>query len=140
MKVVATYSIKGGVGKTATAVNLAFLAARGGARTLVWDLDPQSAASYSLRVKSKVKGGIEALVRAALLPFFSMVDRRKKLHRETVDTLLVDRPEVLRTCIPYASDIEQQSVRRAPTCSFAPRSRAALAFDQLWAEAGARLA
>ncbi len=41
MRVFATYNIKGGVGKTATAVNLAYLSAREGARTLVWDLDPQ---------------------------------------------------------------------------------------------------
>ena len=40
MKTLATYNIKGGVGKTAAAVNLAYLAARGGRRTLLWDLDP----------------------------------------------------------------------------------------------------
>ena len=62
MKVLATYNIKGGVGKTATAVNLAYLAAAGGARTLVWDLDPQGAASFYFRVKPKVKGGSEALI------------------------------------------------------------------------------
>jgi chromosome partitioning protein len=62
MKVLATYNIKGGVGKTATAVNLAYLAAEGGARTLVWDLDPQGAASFYFRVKPKVKGGAEAII------------------------------------------------------------------------------
>jgi chromosome partitioning protein len=62
MKVLATYNIKGGVGKTATAVNLAYLAAAEGARTLVWDLDPQGAASFYFRVKPKVKGGSEALI------------------------------------------------------------------------------
>ena len=56
MKVVATYNIKGGVGKTSTAVNIAFLAARGGLRTLIWDLDPQGSATYLFRVKPKVKG------------------------------------------------------------------------------------
>jgi chromosome partitioning protein len=59
----ATYNIKGGVGKTASAVNLAYLAARDGRRTLLWDLDPQGAASYLLRVRPHVKGGGKALVR-----------------------------------------------------------------------------
>ena len=57
MKVVATYNIKGGVGKTSAAVNLAALAAGDGLRTLLWDLDPQGAATFLFRVKPKVKGG-----------------------------------------------------------------------------------
>ena len=63
MKVFATYNIKGGVGKTTTAVNLAYLSAVEGHRTLLWDLDPQGAASYLLRIKSRVKGGAKALIR-----------------------------------------------------------------------------
>lgn len=62
MKVFATYNIKGGVGKTASAVNLAYLSAREGARTLVWDLDPQGAATFYFRVKPKVKGGGRKLI------------------------------------------------------------------------------
>ncbi|MBQ76319.1 MAG: cobyrinic acid a,c-diamide synthase [Gammaproteobacteria bacterium] len=62
MKVIATYNIKGGVGKTATAVNLAWLAAHEGAPSLVWDLDPQGAASYYFRIKPKIKGGGKRLV------------------------------------------------------------------------------
>lgn len=54
MRVVALYSIKGGVGKTATAVNLAYLGAAAGQRTLLWDLDPQGAASFYLRVRTEV--------------------------------------------------------------------------------------
>ena len=61
MNVLATYNIKGGVGKTATAVNLAYLAALEGAETLVWDLDPQGAASFYFRIKPKIKGGSERL-------------------------------------------------------------------------------
>jgi chromosome partitioning protein len=57
VRVVATYGIKGGVGKTSAAVNLAALAALEGRRTLLWDLDSQGAAGYLLRVKPKVKGG-----------------------------------------------------------------------------------
>ena len=44
-RVLATYNIKGGVGKTSAAVNLAWTAAEQGARVLLWDLDPQGAAS-----------------------------------------------------------------------------------------------
>ena len=62
MKVLATYNIKGGVGKTATAVNLAYLAAREGSPTLVWDLDPQGAASFYFRIKPRIKGGGERLL------------------------------------------------------------------------------
>ncbi len=63
MKVLAVYNIKGGVGKTASAVNLSFLAALAGARVLVWDLDPQGAASFYFRVKAKIKGGGEKLLK-----------------------------------------------------------------------------
>lgn len=62
MKILATYNIKGGVGKTATAVNLAHVAARRGERVLLWDLDPQGAATFYFRVRPKVKGGGEALL------------------------------------------------------------------------------
>jgi chromosome partitioning protein len=63
MKVVALHSIKGGVGKTTGAVNLAHEAARSGARVLLWDLDPQGAATFFFRVKPVLKGGGERLVR-----------------------------------------------------------------------------
>ena len=63
MRVYGLYNIKGGVGKTAAAVNLAYLSARDGRSTLLWDLDPQGAASYCLQVDPKVKGGRKALLR-----------------------------------------------------------------------------
>jgi chromosome partitioning protein len=61
-QVLATYNIKGGVGKTSAAVNLGFLAARDGHRALIWDLDPQGGSTYLFRVKPKVKGGARKLV------------------------------------------------------------------------------
>ena len=54
--IVALSSVKGGVGKTSTAVNLAALAADGGMRVLLWDLDPQGAATYTLGVGRRAPG------------------------------------------------------------------------------------
>lgn len=56
------YALKGGVGKTSAAVNLAWLSALDGRRTLLWDLDPQAAASFLLQTKPKVKGGTRKLL------------------------------------------------------------------------------
>jgi chromosome partitioning protein len=60
--ILATYNIKGGVGKTSAAVNLAYLAAAGGSRVLLWDLDPQAASTFLFRVRPKVQGGSDALI------------------------------------------------------------------------------
>jgi cellulose biosynthesis protein BcsQ len=246
MKVLATYNIKGGVGKTASAVNLAYLAASGGARTLVWDLDPQGAATYCFRIKPKVKGGGKKLLRGkgrverrirgtdfegldllpadfsyrhldlvldtmkrateriagrvrplartydyvfldcapsislvseavfaaadallvptvpttlsvrmverlakhlrregnnvALWPFFCMVDRRKTLHRQVCTQTDGTSFPFFEARIPYASVVEQMSVRRAPLATFAGASEAARAYAVLWSEITSRLA
>jgi chromosome partitioning protein len=52
MKTIACYSIKGGVGKTASAVNFAYWSAREGLRTLLVDLDSQGASSFYFRVRN----------------------------------------------------------------------------------------
>jgi cellulose biosynthesis protein BcsQ len=54
MIAVAFYNLKGGVGKTTAAVNVAYLAAAAGQRVLLWDLDPQGASSFILRVRPHV--------------------------------------------------------------------------------------
>ena len=245
MKILATYNIKGGVGKTATAVNISHLAARDGLRVLLWDLDAQGAASFLLRVRPRVKGGGAALIRGRrdldaaikgtdfegldLLPadftyrkldlildaskkptqrlarllrplgaeydlivldcppsisllsesvlhaadillvplipttlsvrtldqltdfiagfdghrpkvlaFCSMIDRRKRLHREIAERLPAERPDVAQTIIPALSLIERMSLERAPVTAFAPRSAAARQYAELWAEVSER--
>lgn len=239
MKVIATYNIKGGVGKTATAVNLAWLAAREGAPTLIWDLDPQGAASYYFRVKPRIKGGGKRLVqgkrdldsyirgtdyelldilpadfsyrnmdlfleraknpvrqlrkllepfkneyyyvfldcppsislvsenifeaagtvlvptipttlslrtyqqirkffrqqaldKVKLLPFFSMVDRRKQMHRSIVDAPPAYMENLLQTAIPYDSRVERMGTQRTPLAEFAPSSHSARCYEALW--------
>jgi len=246
MKVLATYSIKGGVGKTAAATNLAWLAARDGAPTLIWDLDPQGAATFNYRIRPHVKGGAKNLVGrkrplenaikgtdypaldllpadvryrnldlhldkvkkptrrlaqllsqlqddydwvildcapsisltseailsaadavlvpvvpttlstrtldqlttfvadelrvdVAILPFLSMVDRRKKLHRELQNELLERDPRMLRTPIPNASAVERMGLHREPLVATSPHHAAAEAYEALWEEIRERL-
>jgi chromosome partitioning protein len=241
LKVIASYNIKGGVGKTAAAVNLSYLAAWEGNSTLVWDLDPQGAASFYFRVKPKVKGGTHGLLKRkrelddaikatdypqldlipadfsyrnmdltleqfrnssnrlrklikplrdeydylfldcppsislvsenvfqaadillvptipttlslrtlyqllhfcdsrkyrhlTILPFFSMVDRRKILHRDMVEDPPRMHCRLLAHSIPYASEVEQMGVRRAALETYAHSSRAAEAYRALWHE------
>jgi chromosome partitioning protein len=245
-RTLATYNIKGGVGKTSAAVNLAYLAARDGARTLLWDLDPQGASTFLFRVKPRVKGGGRKLVRgksdvdtlikgtdyerldllpadfsyrhmdlaldatkkpterlarvlapladeydyivldcppsislvsesvfeaadALLVPlvpatlssrtfeqlrsvvaadrgggpqvlaFFSMVDGRKRLHREVMERLRAEHASVLETAIPAAADVERMGVHRTAIAEFAPRSRSAKAYEDLWVEVRRRV-
>ena len=74
-----------------------------------------------------------------LLPFFSMVDRRRSLHQELIASARTQFPTLLATEVPDWSEIERMSVRRAPVPACAPRSDAALVYRALWAEIAARI-
>ena len=233
------YSLKGGVGKTAAAVNLAFEAAASGKHVLLWDLDPQGAASWylgvddspELSVKEIMAGkqalgkyvqptayerlsvlpatrgyrdwefrihaakqprkvlealiepfsesysllildcppGIGALAtavlravgrvlipvvptplslraldevrthvedkkvgRTRLIPFYSMVDRRRRLHRDLIAEPPGSMKNAPSTFIDYATNVEQMGAYRAPVRIFAPRSRAARQYHELY--------
>ena len=241
MTTLALYSNKGGVGKTATAVNLSYLAAQTGLKTLICDLDPQSSATYYYRVKPKLKFGAKGFVKGGkqinksikgtdyenldlmpadfalrnldavfgkfkrpkerlnkilkplkseydlvildcpvtisilaenifnavefilvpLIPttlsvrtykqllsfcrkqkydagkiyaFFSMVDRRKKMHKELMAMMLKEFNGMLRSPIPYLSQIERMGIEREPVAASAPGSVASKAYQNLWAK------
>ena len=143
VKVLATYNIKGGVGKTSTAVNLAYLAAREGRRTLLWDLDPQAAATYLFRVRPRVKGGghalvtrrrpIEAALKATdfdnldLLPAdfsyrnmdLELDDTKKRTRRlgQLLDSVADDYDVVFLDCPPSISLVSENVLHASDTLS-----------------------
>jgi chromosome partitioning protein len=76
--------------------------------------------------------------RPALVPFFSMVDGRKRLHREVVEDLRAQRKDLATTVIPALSLVEQMSIHQAPLPVFAPRSRVTHSYEKLWEEVRSR--
>jgi chromosome partitioning protein len=62
MKIIAIYNIKGGVGKTATAVNLSYAAAEDGNRILLVDIDPQAASTFYFNTKAVLEGGAKKVL------------------------------------------------------------------------------
>ena len=83
MSVIAVYHIKGGVGKTATAVNLAYLSSQDGQKTLLCDMDPQGSSTYYFRIrpdnkfntKKLLKGGkhIDRSIRGTDFPWLDLL-------------------------------------------------------------------
>jgi len=63
MEILSFYNIKGGVGKTATAVNIAFLASTEKKKVLLWDLDPQGAATYYYSVQGSSKSWLKGVIK-----------------------------------------------------------------------------
>jgi chromosome partitioning protein len=62
MTTIALYNLKGGVGKTASCVNFAYLSAADGFKSLLWDIDPQGSASFYYKAKPKTHPGIKKLI------------------------------------------------------------------------------
>ena len=138
MKVVAVYSTKGGVGKTTAAVNLAWEASRD-LRVLLWDLDPQGAATFLFDVKPKLKGGVDALIsgktdagKAARSTAFERLDvipaddsyrdlelvidgARKSTQRiaRVLDSVRSDYDVVILDCPPGASLVAENAIHVA---------------------------
>ena len=81
MRSIAVYSLKGGVGKTTLAVSLAWASAmRSARRTLLWDVDPQAAASFLLGGAAPGRNDAQAI-------FAKDVDPAKMVQSTSIDRL-----------------------------------------------------
>lgn len=74
-----------------------------------------------------------------VLPFASMVDRRKTLHRQHVARLAEAVPEFLPTVIADTAVVERMGSQRGPVAAYAPRAAVAIAYRRLWADIAARV-
>lgn len=74
MKTLAVYSSKGGVGKTAAAVNLAYSASTKSHKVLLCDMDAQGAASYYFRVKPRKKFSSKKLLGGKMAQYIRATD------------------------------------------------------------------
>ncbi|HYQ42756.1 MAG TPA: ParA family protein [Polyangiaceae bacterium] len=89
---IAFTSLKGGVGKTTTALNCAFAFARRGTRTLLVDTDPQGAIGLSLDGVSERSGLAASLAQGRELPDVvkTRLPELQILPMGFVDTLAID--------------------------------------------------
>ena len=99
-------------------------------------LVPTIPTTLSLRTYQQIMAFFEqqGIDQSKVLLFFVMVDRRKKMHR-----LILEHPpsfmsSLLKSYIPYASEVERMGVHRAPLTVFAARSRAAECYTSMWDE------
>ena len=99
-------------------------------------LSPIIPTTLSLRTLEQLKEFLAEndLKNVTLVPFFSMVDRRKNMHKELMESLAKTHPEILKTPIPYASDIERMGLERMPLGGFSTKSRSLQAYQTLWQE------
>ena len=103
-------------------------------------LVPLIPTTLSVRTLDQLTGFVRGFNghRPDVLAFFSMIDRRKRLHTQIAAELPAQRPDFAAAAIPALSVIEQMSVHRAPVAAFAPRSAAARQYSLLWQEARKR--
>jgi len=67
-----------------------------------------------------------------VLGFFTQVDARKRIHKETLAAHLTPKGRFLKPTIPYSSEIEKMGIYRAPVNARHPKSRSAQAYHSLW--------
>lgn len=97
MATVAVYSMKGGVGKSTMAVNLAWCAATASSRrTLLWDLDPQAAATWMLRTPGAQERASALFARAVAADKLILPTAHQRLELIPADSSLRDLNHLFR--------------------------------------------
>lgn len=157
MAVIAVYSVKGGVGKTTLAANLAWCTAQhAGQRTLLWDLDAAGGAAFLMGLDPAARqraGGVFARERdpaSAIQPTrYSMLDvlpaddslwaldrqlamlGKKRRLAKLADALSVTHPRIVLDCPPVLNEISAQVLRAADlvVVPLPPSPLSARAFD-----------
>lgn len=70
--------------------------------------------------------------RKKIFPFFSMYERRKNLHNESITEFASRYNECIDVAIPYISDIERMGVVRKPYVESHPNDEITYLYKQLW--------
>lgn len=157
MASIAIYSVKGGVGKTTFAVNLAWCAASISRRkTLLWDLDASNGSGFLLGVDPKKKRSAESVFSADRLPSkliqttdypnlsllpadesirtldrqFDRLGKKRRLAK-IVGGLGKDYDRIVFDCPPVLNEISAQVIRAADLVivPLPPSPLSARAFD-----------
>jgi cellulose biosynthesis protein BcsQ len=79
------------------------------------------------------------LDKSKIAAFYSMVEKRKKMHKEIVVQKHPREKKFLKTVIPYSVVVEKMGIHREPVSCYAPDSSAALAYTSLWNEIKRRI-
>ena len=66
--------------------------------------------------------------------FFSMVEKRKKLHQDVMCNFTRSYKRILKNSIPALSEIERMGINREPVVASSPSSRSTAAYRGLWNE------
>jgi cellulose biosynthesis protein BcsQ len=131
---IAVFSVKGGVGKSVLAVNMAYASAVTSARrTLLWDLDAQGATTFMMRLKPRGahsaregigQGALGQLIQSSEFPGLDVLAADRSL-RHLEAQLLDDKAKRLKKLL-RTLDSDYDRIILVSRCGSADRSDAAI--------------